>query len=202
MIIGDINHVNMQNQNDLCNIMDVLGLYNLVKSPTCLKGTPSLIDWFITNKPKRFLNSVSVDTRLSDFHHMVCIATKFYIPKLKSAVVTYWKYKNFDEERFNKQLSEIPYYVSEMFDDIDDTCWFCNTMIMQIVNENAPLKYRKLKGHRVPYMNEQLRQAIHVKNMLKNRINKIIKLNSIKLNQQIIGLYINSNEIMLHSYVK
>ena len=35
MIIGDIN-VNMQKPNHLSNLIDVLGLYNLVKSPTFL----------------------------------------------------------------------------------------------------------------------------------------------------------------------
>ena len=53
---------------DFKDYLDVNGLSNIVKKATCSKGVPSLIDLIITNRPKRFRNTVSVETGLSDFH--------------------------------------------------------------------------------------------------------------------------------------
>ena len=43
---------------------------------------------------------------------------------------------------------------------------------MQVVNEHAPIKTKTIKGHRVPYMNGELRRAINVRNMLKLKYDK------------------------------
>ena len=53
IFLGDF-HVNMAKKNDLTEFLDFNGLNNLVKEPTCFKGTPSVIDLIVTNKPKRF----------------------------------------------------------------------------------------------------------------------------------------------------
>ena len=73
VFLGDLN-VNMAKKNDLTEILDFNGLNNLVKEPTCFKGTPSVIDSIVTNKPKRFKCTHCVDIGLSDFHSLVCTA--------------------------------------------------------------------------------------------------------------------------------
>ena len=66
--------------------IDGNGLRNLVKTFTCEKGKPTLIDLILTNKPKRFINTISVDTGLSDFHNLICTctSTKLDVPQKKS----------------------------------------------------------------------------------------------------------------------
>ena len=81
VMLGDFN-VNMLKSNDFTDCLDVNGLKNIVKDTTCVKGTPTIIDLIVTNEPKRFKRSVCVDTGLSDFHSLVCTATKLQIPKL------------------------------------------------------------------------------------------------------------------------
>ena len=44
---------------------------------------------------------------------------------------------------------------------------------MEVVEEHAPLKTRTVKGHRVPYMNGELRRAINVKNRLKREYDRV-----------------------------
>jgi hypothetical protein len=67
-------------RNALTDCLGVHGLKNLVKDATCVKGEPSLIDIFITNKPKRFVNIVSLNAELNNFHNMICTSTKFHLP--------------------------------------------------------------------------------------------------------------------------
>ena len=162
----------MLKPNLLKDCLDVNGLGNIISDTTCFKGNPSLIDLCITNKPKRFHNSISIDIGLSDFHHMICTATRFHVPTQKATTITYRSYKNFDESIFVEQLSMVPYHVGEIFDDIDDSYWFFNELTMQVVDAIAPLKRRQIKGKRIPYMNSELRKAMNVKNMLKRKYDR------------------------------
>ncbi len=147
VILGDFN-INMLNtKNALSDCLDVNGLRNLVKDATCVKGEPSLIDLIVTNKPKRFSSTVSVDTEMSDFHNIVCTSTKFHVPQHKSTSFHYRSYKHFDQNSFVNDISFIPYHVVEIFDDIDDCYWLWNELTMQIVNKHAPLKSKTIKGN-------------------------------------------------------
>jgi hypothetical protein len=172
VILGDFN-INMYNRNDFSDCLDVNGLTNIIREATCFKGTPSMIDLIITNKPRRFTNTISVDTGLSDFHNLICTATKFHLPALKPITFKYRSYKNFKNELFLQDLSTIPYHVTEIFDDVDDSYWLWHELTMNVVNEHAPIKVRRIKGHRAPYMNGELRRAINVKHMLKRKFDRI-----------------------------
>ena len=66
----------------------------------------------------------------------------------------------------------VPYHVTEIFDNIDDSYWLWNELTMQIVNTHAPVKSKTMKGQRVPYMNGELRKTINVRNMLKRKYDK------------------------------
>ena len=55
------------------NLKDFCNLYllkNLIKKPTCFKNpeNPKTIDLMLTNRPRSFCNSDTLETRLSDFH--------------------------------------------------------------------------------------------------------------------------------------
>ena len=93
VILGDLN-VNMLKSNVLSDWLDISGLKNVIKEPTCKKGLPSLLDVLITNKPKRLQYSSSLYIGLSDFHNLVCAGTKFHVSKRKRTNIFYRSYKN------------------------------------------------------------------------------------------------------------
>ena len=171
ILIGDLN-VNMLSPNNLSDCFDTYGLKNIVKDPTCFKGNPSLIDLIVTNRSKRFKSTVSVDTGMSDFHSLVCTSTKLHVSKLQSNTFKYRSYKHFDNDKYVQDISCIPYIVTEVFDDPDDCYWAWNKLTMEVIDEHAPLKTKRVKGFRVPYMNGKLRRAINVRNMLKRKHEK------------------------------
>ena len=80
ILFGDFS-VNMMKHNELTDCLQLNGLTNLVKEPTCFKGTPSVIDLIVTNAPKSLKNTACFDTGLSDFHSLVCTASKTMFPK-------------------------------------------------------------------------------------------------------------------------
>ena len=83
--------------------------------------------------------------------------------------ITYRSMKYFDQEAFNRELSNVPFHVCDVFDDVDDIAWAQQHLLSSVINIHAPLKHRFLRTNQVPYMNGQLRKAIHQRNMWRNK---------------------------------
>ena len=77
--------------------------------------------------------------------------------------------KNFQEYAFRADCDNIPFHVSNVFADIDDIYWAHNQMLLSVLNEHAPLKTKWIKKEQVPYMNSELRKAVHQRNMWRNK---------------------------------
>ena len=177
-IVGDLN-INLLDPNEskcLTDCMDVTGLQNIIKGPTCFKGKDgTLLDIVLTTSPRRVASTVNLNTGVSDFHHLVGFATKITVPKTGNAFVTYRSYKKFNEAEFRQDVANAPHQVSEIFDDIEDKYWFYETLTNEIINSHAPLKKRKTVANPVPFMNSAYRKACYQKSMAHNRYFKMGK---------------------------
>ncbi len=152
---------------DLCNLYN---LNNIVKEPTCFKSqdNPSLIDVTLVAKPRCLHETVVFDTGLSDFHKIICVCTKVYVPHEVPRKIVYRSFKSFDENKYKEDISMTPLNVSYIFDDTDDVVWYHNKLLSD-VDIHAPLKQRMLKKDSVPYMNSKLRKIQYRRNQLINR---------------------------------
>ena len=58
---------------NMAEFLNNYGAKDIVKEETCFKSlsNPSCIDLFITNKPRSFQNTRTINTGISDFHKMV-----------------------------------------------------------------------------------------------------------------------------------
>ena len=90
--------------NDFCNIYN---LFSLVKEPTSFKNSynPSCIDLFLTNYPRSFQNTVSIETGISDFHKLVITIWKIFYKKQKPKIIQCRSLKNFDNQSFQRELN-------------------------------------------------------------------------------------------------
>ena len=78
ILLGDFNSEPIESAvRDFC---EIYSCKNLIKDNTCFKNPskPSCIDLIITNRPKSFQNSVTVETGLSDFHKMTLTVMKVF----------------------------------------------------------------------------------------------------------------------------
>ncbi len=173
VIVGDINLDVLKQKNCVRDTLGVQGFKNCVTQPTCFKGqNPTSIDAILTNVPKRVQGVECFDTGLSDFHHMVLFSTKVHVPARQPRKIIYRTYKKFDAEKYNHDLSCAPFHVGGIFDSIDDSYWYYETLLKGIIDEHAPLKCKTVRHNQVPYMNGQLRRAINYKNKPKRRFEK------------------------------
>ena len=173
MIVGDLN-VNFKNEKHcLTELCDLYGMTNIVREPTCRKGdSATIIDVVLTNVTRRLQNVTHVDSGLSDFHDLICYSTKMHVCKRVKQVVKYRSYKNFDSQNYKHGLSIVPFHVADIFDSVDDAYWFCEHLLLDVINQHAPIKTRTTKQKSVRYMNGELRKAINVRDAFKRRYYK------------------------------
>ena len=84
IFLGDANCCPLKSDTikDLC---DTYGLFNLIKEPTCHKGTVStLLDIILVTNSKRYSGVLNANFCLSDVHNIVGAATKRFCPISKA----------------------------------------------------------------------------------------------------------------------
>ena len=88
---------------EFCNLYS---LKNLIKKPTCFKDpdNPKVMDLLLTNRPRSFCNSVTLEARLSDFHKLTLTVLQTYFKKQAPKTTNYQNYKNFSNELFRADL--------------------------------------------------------------------------------------------------
>ena len=86
---------------------------------------------------------------------------KFHLPRSRPTFLTYRKTRDLDQEQLITDLNYTPFYVTQMFDDIDDIHWAWQKLYTNVINDHT-LKKVKLKGRQVPFINRELRKAIRL----------------------------------------
>ena len=104
ILCGDFN-INMLSKNNCFqDTLDIHGIRNIVKDPTCYKSNdPTLLDLVITNVHKR-IHVCCIESDPSDFHKMMCFATKTNAPTKIKTVVKYRSYRKVDQEKFEQDF--------------------------------------------------------------------------------------------------
>ena len=136
---------------------------NLVEQKTCFKSTnnPSCIDLFVTNSPRRFQNTITLASGLSDFHKMILTILKSTFPKVKPKQIVYKKFKNFDLKNFKNEIRT-------KMQSIDKYETF-EEKFLKVLNKHAPLKKTFIRANHVSYMTKNLRKAIMKHSQLENK---------------------------------
>ena len=154
LLVGDFNAE--ESNSSMEEFLNNHGAKNIVKEKTCFKSlnNPSCVDLFITNKPRSFQNTQTINIGISDFHKMVLTVLKSSFKKCEPKVINYRDYNNFNQEVFKEELRIIMsanrIYEYKTFEEI----------FLMVLNKHAPLKKKTIRGNNVPYMTKTLRKAI------------------------------------------
>ena len=183
LIVGDFNSECTEiKMSEFCN---VYGFHNLIKVPTCYKNplNPSCIDLILTNKPKNFQYSRSIEVGLSDHHKMVLSVLKAFVPKQAPRIIKYRDFKNFDNVDFTIKLNE-------KLQEHKNTRISYSTFqqkFMNLLNSGAKIKTKHVRANNAPYMNKKLTKAIMNRSRYRNSFLK----NPSKENKQIYNQHRN-----------
>ena len=136
LFLGDFNcEVTIPSMSTFC---DENSLKSLFKAPTCYKNpdNPKCIDLFLTNQPKRFCNTCSIETGLSDFHKMIVSVMKTSFKKLPPKIIKYRNFSKFSTESFTAELKT----VLDENKNSDNCLENLVRETIKILNEKAPVK--------------------------------------------------------------
>ena len=174
IIMGDIN-IDIERDTGLKiellkNLCDSFSFRNLIKAKTCFtKTSESSLDVILTNKPRSFFHSLSVETG-SDVHTMVCTMMRSHTTRLKPIKIQYRNYKYYNEETFHRELASLDLISDETDPDKMYSSFIQN--FADVFNRHAPLKSKYIRGNNAPFMNKELGKAIMKRSMLRNAFNK------------------------------
>ena len=133
-------------------------LKSMINRPTCYKNPekPSCIDLILTNCPRSFQNSCTIEAGLSDFHKLVVTVMKTTYKKSQPKIINYRSYKYFNSESFREQLIQIEANGNNCDESFKNFTSSCNV----ILNKQAPQKKKYVRGNQSPFMNKTLSKAI------------------------------------------
>ena len=127
--------------------------------------TPSLVDVILTNKPQYCFNTFNFECGVSDCHNFIGTVVKGSAPRIENSKKSYRSFKNFEPEVFNEDISRVPFHAAFVFDVVDDIYWAHEVLLNIVIKDHAPVKERKSKIQKPPYMNGELRRSIFKKNI-------------------------------------
>ena len=145
--------------------MNNCALCNLIKVNTCFKGKGTCIDLILTNRKYSFKNTNTIETGLSDHHHMTYTMLKSTFEKAEPIKLLYRDYKNFLLDRFKADLENALKCCPNSYDSFEQ-CFSSK------LNEYAPKKTKWVRGNNKSHMNKFLRRAIMKRSKLKNNANE------------------------------
>ena len=168
VLAGDFNsEASEEVMDDFCILFN---LKSLIKSPTCFKSdtNPSCIDLILTNRNNCFQNSTTIETGLSDFHHLVLTVLKTTFRKKPPKVVRYRNYRLYNRQNYINDLNlslagtDLHHISSDDYNDL----------LLRVLDVHAPLKMKYIRGNDQPFMNSELRREHMKRTMLLNRFRR------------------------------
>ena len=152
IIVGDFN--SGPNNPVMTAFLSEHHLFNHMKNKTCFKSEKgSCIDLILSNKKHSLQHTGTVDTGISDHHHLIYTMLKTTYTKLPPKKITYRVYKDFDRENFLYDLESNLFYVNDNYSAFEKV--FTN-----VLNKHAPLKTKFLRSNNKQFVTKELRKAI------------------------------------------
>ena len=149
---------------------ETYNLSNLINERTCFKNpcNPSLIDLILTNRPRSFQDSHVIETGSSDHHKMTITVLRAFFQKQTPITINYRDYKKFDQSLFRYNLLK---RLNNMNDGKVD-CDTFETVFIELLNLQAPMKEKYIRANNSPFMNKSLHKAVMTRSRLCNKFLK------------------------------
>ena len=175
-LLGDLNsdvlpnnvqHYN-HNARKLTSILDIYGLDQLIDEPTHITPTSkSLIDVCVTSCPEKIVNSGVIYLGMS-YHSLVYMTRKTQWERAGAhRTVEARQFKNFNKDSFLEDLAQKPWNNVRLCANTDDMWLTWRRHFMESVEKFAPLKRKRTKQRKSPWVTTELLRQIHKRNYLK-----------------------------------
>ncbi len=139
---------------------------DLVHEPTCFKQP------YYCAEPQTFKKINKGCLCVQRFSQFRRVYSKHLSTPQKPLKVIYRSHQNFYGEKFKNDVSQIPFHICSIFNDVSDQFWSQKVLFTDLLNAHAPLKEGALTDGHVSVTHSELRKQIQKKNMLKHKHKK------------------------------
>ena len=109
-------------------------------------------------------------TGLSDCHKLISSFMKSYISRLKPKTNFYRNYKNFDEEKFVKDVKAADFSFSN--NDPNENYSVLSDTFSKLVDRHAPVQMKIQRGNHAPFISKEMRKATYARSRSRNKLCK------------------------------
>ena len=167
ILIGDLNSDLLQRSNEnypgkrLKRILYSYDLTNIIKEPNRISDTTeTLIDLIIVNDDGKVSKHGVFEPGISDHKLIICtLNVKRKHPKTKFKDVRVQK--AFDEEGFKQVLDKAPFWVANIFDDVDDVCYTWEKLYKGILSEFTKTRRAKVMTHKHSWIDREIKKLMN-----------------------------------------
>ena len=174
-LLGDLNCNLASAQYDLntrrlCEISDLFGLQQLITEPTRItESSSTLIDLIYTNYTDRVVCSGVSHIGISD-HSLTYVYRKLSLtfPSKGHSTISYRNFQNFNRESFRNDIAQQDWSCNVSEDpNVLWTDW--KTKFLDIVNIHAPLRTRRTRTNKAPWINSELKKGMRDRDAAKRK---------------------------------
>lgn len=115
--------------------------------------------------------SGAIDTGISD-HLLVYTVLKTNTPHTNAAVTKRRTFKNFNRDRFQEDLSRVPFHAAYVFDDLNDVYWCWESLYNKVLDYHAQMKsFKRRSSVKSKFITPEIRREMAKRNSLKKKFN-------------------------------
>ena len=181
-ILGDINYdLSLTSNNTDGKIQEYKSLIvannlkNVIKDYTRITAeTQTLIDHALVTDVTKVIKSGVYDPCISD-HSLIYLILSFKQHRQPPTYKTTRNYKNVDLNKLRDDMANVPWWITTIFDDIDDTNWAWNNLYQNVINDHIKPRKVKVRSQSDPWMNSELRKMMNRRYKLLKRAQKTAK---------------------------
>ena len=167
ILLGDLicNYLAENNDSQLMQLKQLSIIYQLeqlISQPTRITQTSStLIDVILTNEPSRILSSGVL--------HIGISPKIFHSSKNTHKYVITRSFKNFNADAFRNDMRAVSWNSIDNCNTTDEMIENWYNMFTAVANNHAPIRSRRVRNKRSPWLTAELRQLITNRDQLKKQ---------------------------------
>ncbi len=171
-VLGDLNDNLLSSGNRLKAILSANRLHQIVDKPT--RVTPqsaTLLDIIATNKYDTVIQKDVIPNVIAD-HDLINVVVNISKPKRKNVMKTFRHFGSYSNDALcNALLTETPTLNKiPLTDDVDTQVNILTSALTKCLDQCAPLVTQEIKRPPAPWINDEIRSAMVVRNTLQARL--------------------------------
>ena len=141
----------------LLDLFDLFSMQNVVNEPTRVTPTTqSLIDLIVTTKVNLVGKSGALPLGLSD-HWLTYATLKLKSKRPPPKIIQTRNFKHFNDKDFKTDIERIPFHITTVSEDKDDSMWAWEQLFRSVCDQHAPHRVVKARSVSSPWINKQIK---------------------------------------------